>query len=721
MKYHLLDPDSLTSTPAGYIHIASELEFLRQATENQPMVIQGSRLCNWAESYFRGRGMLFRYARSLVQELLDVCPDLTKTQAKEIATALKLNGTENLERPLTCLSALERLYPSALWQGVPSSKHVAEWLVWLYQLDPPSDQQPLLKQISRQWRDKLNEPEHRFYNVTSKEEADRCIERWVDPDERNQFSCPFMIEIPPAIADRVVARWQARIIQSQGADFSYLIKRKIPSLLKGRAAVGTADYYLANPADLNRDKLADLTPYLNSIVLNQLYEILPPDPPKPLPDSPVDILEWFSMSYFPYREWQNNHSIDEDILSHVEEAARNFADSYLRQYPGALLGQELHDWLSFNRMEELSHQTDVVTLVVVLDGLHAGDARELQQEIDVTIPRLNLTTSSFVFSPLPTVTSFCKPALFSGVPPKLVDEVQAIGQVIPDKQSPIGRLKEAVAGDLFLWRVEEPDATYHFRNSSDSLLREVRGRLGTIASNIRDIVDNVPDHVMLQIAIVTDHGRLLAKSERQVPIPPGMESHGRAAWGNSPIPLQEKSFVIQENVVYLDANSFGLPTDAAIVLDETAFLTNDNRGGSELYAHGGLYPEEVIVPWLVFARDVKEPQVTVSISGIGTARKTAELQVAVMNADNRQVLVQQLELLIGGKPQILAVEWAIPSQSERSFLYELDSWPSAEEVTTLKAEVKVSLSNKLVFVMPAEIALQSEDMYRRDNILEDLF
>src|SRR5690606_6343111 len=126
-------------------------------------------------------------------------------------------------------------------------------------------------------------------------------------------------------------------------------------------------------------------------------------------------------------------------------------------------------------------------------------------------------------------------------------------------------------GDLVLWRVEEPDSTYHRRNSSDSLLREVQGKLDTIARNLYTIVEQVPDHILLQLVVTTDHGRLLARSERTTSVPPGMESHGRAAWGRSPISFNGHSHVIEDDVAYLEAYSFGLDHDVAIVLDESAF------------------------------------------------------------------------------------------------------------------------------------------------------
>lgn len=50
----------------------------------------------------------------------------------------------------------------------------------------------------------------------------------------------------------------------------------------------------------------------------------------------------------------------------------------------------------------------------------AGDALYVQQQIQEAILRLTPIENRFVFAPLPTITEFCKPALFRGVPPRVV-------------------------------------------------------------------------------------------------------------------------------------------------------------------------------------------------------------------------------------------------------------------------------------------------------------
>lgn len=59
---------------------------------------------------------------------------------------------------------------------------------------------------------------------------------------------------------------------------------------------------------------------------------------------------------------------------------------------------------------------------------------------------------------------------------------------------------------------------------------------------------------------------------------------------------------------------------SAVSLTEDAFETNDGRGGQERYPHGGLYPEEIIVPWLALAGDYEAPQATVRCTGKAARR-----------------------------------------------------------------------------------------------------
>lgn len=721
MNQHLLDPNGSVSVPHGYVRVDSEVGFLKAATAGKPLQVCGERLCQWAELFFKGRGEGYRYARPLAEELCDVCPGLSVEQAQKIVRQLGVEAVESLRSPLEVDAVLQRLYPMDLWRRLPSSQHVAEWLVWIVETDPPNHIWPLLAYKGSRWQQGLNQPESAFYQLKNRDEAVAALEEWAIGEGKSGIATMFPETIPDVIMQRITERLKSELVQSKAKIFSTLVKREIPFSLKEWAARYTASYYERNPAEITREGVQELSPFLNRGEIIKLDDILPPMEPASMPDDPSDVLIWFRESYFPFREWQGAKE-DESMASEVAlEAARQFAIWYLGKYPQALVGGALAPYLAMNRMVALSNEREAVTLVVVLDGLHFGDARNLMKKIANAAPRLTTASDDLAFASLPTITRFCKPSLLNGVPPRLVDETEPMGRVVGDRSDPAKTLSRGAPGDVFLWRVAEPDETYHSRNNAEQLRQEVDGSLNTVAQKIREIVNIVPEHILLQIVVTTDHGRLLGRSVRKIATPPDMESHGRAAWGGSSIAFGNHAHFVDGKVAYLHGYSFGLPEDAAIVLDESAFQTNDQRGGSELYPHGGLFPEEVIVPWVAYERDVRVPSIDVSISGSGIARREGVLEVHVVNMDMRAVTVSQLEFILADGARVVRTELAVGPQADQQFRVDLEPWFSAEEADMVKASVRVVLNNGLEFELPADLSVEAEDMYRRDNILEDLF
>ena len=404
------------------------------------------------------------------------------------------------------------------------------------------------------------------------------------------------------------------------------------------------------------------------------------------------------------------------------EAARQFAIWYLERYPKALAGAPLHKWISFSKVNELRCGENCLILLVVLDGLHVTDARFLLQSIRVHTQRLSLVADDLAFAPLPTITQFAKEALFRGVPPVKVPDVEPIGEILPEDKSPANRLANVQSKGVYLWRVLEPDRTYHQKNKSENLRQDVEGRLEAEALKIKEIVETIPDHIIMQIIITTDHGRMLGQAKRTIPVPDGMQGHSRAAWGKSTKKYSEAGYVIEDPLVYLFAESFGLPEDVVIPLDESAFRGNDNRTGSEIYPHGGMFPEEIVVPWIILARDYVRPEVEITISGRGRARRSGALQIHVLNQSDIDLTLKDVVVSFRtGLEKKLELELAVGAYSEKTHSIELDPWPSPSDVKYINTVARLRQPNQLVFDYPVQVNIQSEDMYiKPDNPLEDL-
>ena len=683
MSEMLLDRNCDAQVPAGYFLVSSEVEFLQHAVSSQPLLIRGHILCDWAETFCRARKLPFAEAPSPTRELQTLCPTLTGQDIKALVSRLG-PAFFDLERPLTVVRILQALDPRPLWNETqPGPAQAAEWLLWVYAANPAAWLQPLLASVSEPWRraavPELAEP----YAATDSETALHLLDGWLWLQSNSRWAKlgEFPADVPAELVDRARDVWRERATATRGAFFEDLYSEPAPYKLKQVAAHEAWLYYVHRPQDLTEDRLQHLAEFLPREEQNVLRRVLAPTKPGDLPETPEGVLHWFEKEYLPYRGWQSQNSVAE-ALPDVEHAARQFADWYLDRYPQALMGHPMRQMLSFIRVRGLAGtQPNAVVLLIVLDGLHAGDARLLEQKVRAaTSGRLTILERRLAFAPLPTVTQFCKDSLLKGVPPALAKDLPEVGMLLPESGRPVEKLRHTHAGQLYIWSLLEPDHIYHSRNTYESLLQDVETQLDGLARKIADIVKQIPQELPLQIVITTDHGRIMARCPRRIPVPPGMQSHGRAAWGSSEAQFDDTGYAVVGNLVYLHASRFGMAEDVAMCLGQDAFETNDGKGGVEAYPHGGLYPEEVIVPWLALARDVEKPAMIITISGRGTAGKHGQLALKVSNANDIGVGLVNVQLYFPVFGTIvLPCEAQLTARATETYLLDLEPWPSGDD------------------------------------------
>lgn len=309
--------------------------------------------------------------------------------------------------------------------------------------------------------------------------------------------------------------------------------------------------------------------------------------------------------------------------------------------------------------------------------------------------QLTIVENSLCFAPIPTVTDFAKGSLIRGGQPSLIKELSILGEDISEQDTPIDRLQIAKKGDLFIWRLQDPDHTYHFQNKFKTLKTEVQGKLKTIAEKIFEISENVNLAIPLRFIITTDHGRLLDESKKIVDVPKGMEAHGRAAWGETGIIFESKGYLIDDEneIVFLSKHRFGLSDDAAVIFTDSAFKSVDGKQKSEFCPHGGLFPEEVIIPWIVFERSIPELDIEITVTGEGQSNRPAVLTISVINSSRIAVRIKEAIVDFGiDKVTEKLIDKSIYKYNTDEFKIEIPSWPSSEQI--MKGQVRV------VFCLP---------------------
>lgn len=723
MAVHHLDYDGCCSVEHGYVLVETEVDFLRHATDGMPLHVRGLGLCEWAVRFFAGRGIPFRSIRSPLAEISDAFGPIDQPQAAELAGILGPKLAD-LERPLTAIGVLQALYPNRAWSEQPSPQHAAWWLTWLIDVDPPAALQPLLSKVAAEWQAESDTASLEFvYGAAAAVSVRSLLKQWLGVAPQGALAAlgEFPAPIPASVLADVRSEWMQAMVATHGAAIKELGVLALPAKLQHLLADVAAGYFERHPQDLGRDKYAALEGHLSTPQKQRLARFVPPPTPKEMPSAPEAVLAWYLSEYLPYRAWQ--HDYGDELAAHTASAAaERFTLWYLEQYPQGLLGSSVQPHLSFHRTRLLRQgSAPYATLLVVLDGLLWADGQAVVEELRQLTGRLALLESSPAFAPLPTVTEFCKDALFKGLKPALAPDAPAIGTIVPESRSPIEWLQRARPGEIYLWRVMDPDSTYHKRNSYPSLKNDIAARLQAIAKNIAELVDAVDAALPLRIVITSDHGRLLGTTERTLAVPPAMAAHGRAAWGSAARQFPAVGYIVEEGIVYLDRDRFGLRDDAAISLTEDAFETNDGKGGKERYPHGGLYPEEVIVPWLALARDYAVPEVKARCSGSATALTSAALTVAIDNLSEISLVATRFVLATEAGTVIdQPLDVPCPPTYQKEFSVTLPSWPTPGEVAAMTALVSLRAPDRRMIEVRAQVAIQSQEMYSSANILEGL-
>lgn len=705
--------------------IEDDVSFLHAVSSSTTLLVRGRKLCEWVRAVADARKWDIRDVRTPSDELQETCPGMTERQAQAIAERLGARVWD-LPRPLDPRVLADALWPGDLWLQEPSRDHAIRWLYWLIVHDPHDGEGVLASSVAAQWRAKTEGLTARCYEAVTREKALGVLEEacgFANPAQLSfwtDFSLsPMPMEVARALADRI----RTRLIQSDGQAFDEWARHGLRPEAWNLLAQEAAAHFRAHPKHLNREKFEVLRRYLPIKDVDELQRLCaPPDPGFP-PESFELVPDWFRDSYLPWREW-TVVSQDPEALQRAREIGRRFGEWYLRLYHSLRSSEAGINWLGWARVSKLkSERAGPVTLLVVFDGLGMRDLRYLLQRIRLASDRLMVLAEDVVLAPIPTVTEFAKDALLRGLPPDQTQFDEHAGDVVSRMSAVVNALRSVPPGAVIAWRLVEPDRTYHQSHDWDELLTNVESQLSSVAYWLREIVERVPPEVKLRIVLTSDHGRLLGKSSRDLPLPPGCHAHGRAAWGPPELSTREEGFLLRDDIAILDARSYDLPTGMTyhIVLSDRSFVTNDGRGGEDWFPHGGLFPEELFVPWVELLRDAMIRELKTSIHGTGRAGQSGELTLRVVNENDFPVFLEWVEISLSGEVQQIPLDQEVGARTQASVSRELDEWPTPEACRHATATLGYRLpSGDRRTSWVADVDMRSEALYEKTRILEDL-
>ncbi len=388
-------------------------------------------------------------------------------------------------------------------------------------------------------------------------------------------------------------------------------------------------------------------------------------PPKPeTPDLHWDVdtmLAWATESYLPYQSWcDRQEQFDPDLYS----IGDRFSEWLMKNWDTLHANSKR---MVFNILPNKAvdlKRAGVVNLVLVIDNLgwaFSGMLRDLFQERGYF-----LAGAEPYLAMLPSETEISKKCLLAGaVGYQAIDDKTYKGMIekgwVPyfnDNAfryiSDIGSLSAIETIDAATYVVNYLAVDKALHKSADEIgmshWEHIHHLLEKLVQNAISFIEKHGLKENVRIHVVSDHGSTRIPAAVQNDLDPAFfKTNGFEARSHRYVTVSSERFLgladnLKLDCFFLPANDFMNPEDVLCARRGNRFLPTDK----DFYVHGGLLPEEMIVPYLVF-----EP-VTTSIQDLTVLLKKNEfryrvetVELEIGNPNNSSVEQIQVSLLNG--------------------------------------------------------------------------
>jgi hypothetical protein len=369
-----------------------------------------------------------------------------------------------------------------------------------------------------------------------------------------------------------------------------------------------------------RDKFAPICDRLEQEVADLDLLVTPPRPARPDPDGrwvPDDWLQWAVQWYLPYRFWlEEIGQYDEEIASQAEA----YGEWLFANYPAFRLSSPRLVCQALPGLRRRLAGPQPV-LVVVVDNLNYKFYPDLARYLQAKGFLAESVTPAL--SMLPSCTEVSKKCLFTGQPEPFAGT--AYDKPVVDAWTPalVGRRIRYVPSvgalravthrehDVYLLNYTPVDQALHADEQQTGVPTgaAVRQRLRALASDIRAFSERIGAEREMVVVVLSDHGATRIPAAAPNPI-------DRRFYANRVIDKHHRYVTIS------DRELAGLPENVrfeCFVFERRRFGLRRNylaaRGtyrftgaGEDVYIHGGLSPEETVVPLAVFTPAAVAPR-----------------------------------------------------------------------------------------------------------------
>jgi hypothetical protein len=357
-------------------------------------------------------------------------------------------------------------------------------------------------------------------------------------------------------------------------------------------------------------------------LMSGLRQLVPPPvPPAPLATwSAGEWLDWVRNSYMPFYSWLDHQGKQDDTLAGY---AATFADWFYENFIQIKNGQpELFAFSALYAERDRMSASGSVVVVLVLDNMNFSYFEDLSRLLNQQ--GFSLEESRPLLSLVPTATEVGKGGVISGRGDQIDIGADRYPKLIEEEWNPILQGKQAIylpnVGELQQLRALKHDIYFLNYLPTDKVLHDDNRDTG------RPHAEMVHDALAALVEATAEFGHRFGIEDRLLVYV--VSDHGSTRIGRHVVNVLDKAFfkkvALDQHHRYIaltDEQFAQLPQVADVQcyrIDRHTFKTNKNylaareyyrfvETTGNFYVHGGLTPEEVVVPFARFSRVPRVP------------------------------------------------------------------------------------------------------------------
>ncbi len=427
--------------------------------------------------------------------------------------------------------------------------------------------------------------------------------------------------------------------------------------------------------------------------IEKLNDLIVPEKPELITDNWElnKVKEWLTKRYFPYYDWLlRNNKYDSDFLNIGDSFSlwlyENWED--VKNNSKSLVSNWLYNnSSSFNK-------SDKINIILIIDNLSWTHSELLQNFfLEKNLQQISIEP---YFSMIPSETETSKKCLLSGKPSYTDIDQKTYTDILNKGWVPFFNSSNFIYVpnlDKFeKMNLEKGNSYFVNYHSIDIILHQEQAKLGlthdkqtkNLLAELTERISNYLNETNISsdviIHIISDHGSTklhsetkndldvkLFKKKRTIKISERFVFFNDEEFSALPDNLQYDAF-------FLDRNRFGLPNNCLAARRGNTF--KDYSFNS--YLHGGLLPEEVVIPHLIFEKvEVKIDNPIITLLRNKFRYKIEEIEIQIENPNILALENLQLTIL----------------NSNIELLPKSIEWINAKSKETLRLQARIKKSN----------------------------